>query len=104
MKRWKAVTALVVVGLLAASQATAQTRIRMRMDGQGYCLSQVEITESFGNYTARWSNSCDMGIWIDFTRLNDQGEVVSDDAFIGANSSGSKYLHRASSINWTERR
>lgn len=104
MKRWKAVSALVAISLLAASQATAQTRIRMRMDGQGYCLSLPEITESSGGYTARWYNSCDIGIWVDYTRLNDQGQLVSGDAYIPANSSGSTYLYRASRIDWNERR
>ena len=104
MKRWKTVTTLAVIGLLAASQAMAQTRIRMRMDGQGYCLSLPEITGTPGNYTARWSNSCDMGIWVDYTRLNDQGDTVSGDAYIAANSTGSTFIHAATRIEWNERR
>jgi hypothetical protein len=102
MKRWKAGTALVVISLLAASQATAQ--IRIRMNGEGYCLSHPEITGTPGNYTARWTNSCDVGIWVDYTRLNDQGVVVSGDAYIAANSTGSTFIHGATRIEWNERR
>jgi hypothetical protein len=108
MNMWKkrAAVAVAVVGVLFVSEAAAQSgrTVRMAPDGSGYCIRYLGITESSGYYTARWENRCDLGIWIDWTRVKrETGELVRDETYVSANDTASANLYQSTSISWSER-